>query len=80
MIYFKSALIGLGTVLLGCLFVPIVWLIWASWTTERSEGMTIGFSPMQTVDSVAFWAFIILLFAVGFIPSVFFLRRRTRRP
>jgi hypothetical protein len=74
MIYFKSALIGIGTVLLGCVATPIAMLIWASWKTE-SGIMTVGFSPMALVHSVGFWAFIILLFAAGFIPSVFFLRR-----
>ena len=74
MIYFKSALIGIGTVLLGCAVAPIAMLIWASWKTE-SGPITVGFSPMVTVHSVVFWAFVILLFAAGFLPSVFFLRR-----
>ncbi len=74
MIYLKSALIGLGTVLLGCVVVPIAMLIWASWKTE-SEGITIGFSPMLLAHSVGFWAFIIVLFTAGFVPSIFFLKK-----
>lgn len=74
MIYFKSAFIGLGTVLLGCVVAPIAMLIWASWTTETEE-ITIGFSPMAIVHTVGFWIFIILLFTVGFVPSIFFLRK-----
>ena len=83
MIYLKSALVGLATVLLGCMATPIAMLIWASWTTEtrkaQSDGITIGFSPMQSVHSAGFWAFIIGLFAAGFFPSIVFLRRRMCR-
>jgi hypothetical protein len=74
MIYFKRALIGLGTVLLGCVVAPIAMLIWASWTTETEE-ITIGFSPMAIVHTMGFWAFIIVLFAAGFVPSIFFLSK-----
>lgn len=74
MIYFKSALIGLGAVLLGCMAAPIAMLIWMSWKTQ-SGPITIGFSPTALVHSVGFWAFIIVLFITGFVPSLFFLRR-----
>jgi hypothetical protein len=74
MTYFKSALIGLGSVLLGCVVTPIAMLIWASWRTESGE-ISIGFSPMQLAHSVGFWVFIAVLFAAGFVPSVLFLRR-----
>lgn len=74
MTYLKAALIGLGTVLLGCVVAPIAMLIWVSWKTE-SGGITVGFSPIALVHSVGFWAFIIVLFTAGFIPSIFFLKK-----
>jgi hypothetical protein len=75
MIYLKSALIGLGTVLLGCVVAPIAVLILASWKTETGVVTTVGFSPMFLWHSVAFWALIFVLFAAGFIPSIFLLRK-----
>jgi hypothetical protein len=55
MINFKSALIGLGTVLSGCAVVPIAMLIWASWRTEtRPNGIGFSFSPIGLVHSVGF--------------------------
>jgi len=79
MIYFKSALIGLGTVLLGCVFAPIAMLIWArvwaSWKTGTGVMTTVGFSPIFLWHSMGFWAFIFVLFAAGFVPSLFFLRK-----
>ena len=56
MIYFKSALIGLGAVLLGCVVAPIAMLIWASWKTHSGE-ISISFSPIGLAHSVGFWAF-----------------------
>jgi hypothetical protein len=78
MIYFKGVLIGFGTVLLGCLVAPIVWMIWAHWNSQ-GDGTTVSFSPMGLVNhlahSLGFWIFFIVLFTVGFVPSVFFPKR-----
>ena len=74
MIYFKSALIGLGTVLLGVSVTPIAMLLWASWKSESGE-ISIGFSPMGLAHSVTFWVFIIALFLAGFVSSIFFMRK-----
>jgi hypothetical protein len=35
----------------------------------------VSFSPIALVHSVGFWAFIIALFAAGFLPSIFCLRK-----
>jgi hypothetical protein len=74
MVYFKCALVGLGTALLGCVAAPIAMLIWASWKTETGA-TAMSFSPIGLVHSIGFWAFATLLFAVGFIPSMFFLKK-----
>ena len=74
MIYFKSVLIGLGTVLLGCLVVPIAILVWASWKSQ-GEAALVSFSPIRLAHSFGFWVLISMLFAAGFVPSVFFLKR-----
>lgn len=78
MIYFKGVLIGIGTVLLGCLVAPVAWMIWAA-RRSQDEGATISYSPMglenHLTHSPAFWVFIIALFAAGFVPSVFFRKR-----
>jgi hypothetical protein len=77
MIYFKGVLIGFGTVLLGCLIAPIVLMIWAGWNSHG--GTTVSFSPMGLANhlahSLGFWAFIIVLFTAGFVPSAFFAKR-----
>jgi hypothetical protein len=75
--YFKSVLIGLGTVLVGCVLAPIALVIWGTWMT-RKRGIgaeSIGFSPIQIMHSMDFWAFIIVLFTAGFFLSVLFLKR-----
>jgi hypothetical protein len=78
MIYFKGVLIGLGTVLSGCLISPIVWMIWAHWNSQGA-GTTVSFSPMGLVyhlaHSLGFWIFFFLLFTGGFVSSVFFAKR-----
>jgi hypothetical protein len=89
MMYFKSVLVGLGTVLLGCLVTPIALVIWWSWKSETAnkagpagpgEVQTVSFSPMglenHLAHSLGFWVFIIALFSAGFLPSVYFLKRR----
>jgi hypothetical protein len=75
--YFKSVLIGLGTVLVGCVVAPIALVIWASWMTRKSGigAAAIGFSPIQIMHSMGFWIFIIVLFSAGFFLSVLFLKR-----
>jgi hypothetical protein len=78
MIYVKGVLIGFGTVLLGCLVMPIALMIWASWNSQGG-GTTVSFSPLGLVNhlahSLGFWMFFIVLFTVGFVPSVFFRKR-----
>jgi hypothetical protein len=78
MIYFKGVLIGIGTVLLGCLVAPIAWMIWAI-RKSQDGAATISYSPMglgsHLAHSLGFWVFIIALFAAGFVPSVFFPKR-----
>jgi hypothetical protein len=78
MIYFKGVLIGVGTVLLGCLVTPIALMIWASWKSQGGAA-TVSFSPMGLVyhlaHSLGFWIFIIVLFTAGFVTSAF-LRKR----
>ena len=78
MIYFKGVLIGVGTVLLGCLVAPIALMIWASWKSQVGA-TTVSFSPMglahHLAHSLGFWVFIIVLFTAGFVPSVFFPKR-----
>lgn len=78
MLYFKAVLIGIGTVLLGCLVAPVAWMIWAA-RRSQDGGATISYSPMglgsHLTHSPGFWAFIIALFAAGFVPSVFFAKR-----
>jgi hypothetical protein len=73
-IYFKSALIGFATVVFGCVITLIVLVIWASRKTDIGD-VSIGFSPIDAAHSVGFWAFIILLFAVGFISSLLLLKK-----
>jgi hypothetical protein len=75
MIYFKSLLVGLCAVLLGCVLAPIAMLVWASWVSQSGDGATVSFSPMGLLHSLSFWIFIILLFLAGFVSSVFFLKR-----
>ena len=77
MTYFKSVLIGLGTVLVGCVVAPIALVIWASWMTRKSgiRAESIGFSPIQIMHSMDFWIFIIVLFTAGFLLSVLLLKR-----
>jgi hypothetical protein len=72
MIYFKSVLVGLGTVLLGCVITPIAFMIWVSWKSGQD---TVSFSPIGLWHSFGFWVFIIALFSAGFLPSVYFLKR-----
>ncbi len=78
MIYFKGVLVGFGTVLLGCLVAPIALMIWAS-RKSPGGGTTVSFSPMGLANHVAHssgsWIFIIVLFAAGFVPSVFLPKR-----
>ena len=77
MIYFKSTLVGLGTVVAGCVVATIVILIWASWMIRKSGTgeAFIGFSPIQMMHSMDFWTFIVVLFTAGFLLSVLFLKR-----
>jgi hypothetical protein len=78
MIYVKAVLIGFGAVLLGCLVTPIALTIWASWKSQGGAA-TVSFSPMGLANhlahSLGFWAFIIVLFIAGFVPSVVFRKR-----
>ena len=50
MIYFKSVLIGLGAVLLGCVLTPIAMTMWISW---KSGVDTVSFSPMGLENHLA---------------------------
>lgn len=85
--YFKSVLVGLGTVLSGCVITPIAMMIWLIWKSSKEagaagpgEGRAISFSPMglenHLTHSLGFWIFIFALFSAGFLPSVYFLKRR----
>jgi hypothetical protein len=74
MIHFKSVVARLGTVLLGCLVVPIAMLVWASWKSQ-GEPALVSFSPNSLAHSLGFWVFAIVLFIVGFVPSTYFLKR-----
>lgn len=78
MIYLKGVLIGFGTALLGCLVAPVALLVWAVWKSPGG-GTTVSFSPMgltqHLADSLDFWAFIIALLIVGFVPSVVFSKK-----
>jgi hypothetical protein len=82
--YFKSVLIGLGTVLLGCVVAPIVGMIWYFWKASKAappapggsgERLTVSFSPLGLMNHAPFWWFIIALFSVGFFFSVYLQRR-----
>lgn len=76
MMYFKSVLAGLGTLLLGCVVTPIAFLIWVSWKTEQD---TVSFSARGLWNHVGSWFFIIALIALfspGFLPTLYFQRRR----
>ena len=77
MTYFKSVLIGLGTVLVGCVVAPIALVIWANWIARRSGigAASVGFSPIQIMHSMEFWIFVIAMFIAGFLLSVWFLKR-----
>ena len=74
MIHFKGVLVGLGTVLLGCLVAPIALMIWANWKSPGGE-TTVSFSPMGLANHLAhssvFWIFVLVLFTAGFVPSIF---------
>ena len=89
MMYFKSVLVGLGTVLLGCVVTPIAmitWWIWKPNSTNKAapagpgESLAVSFSPMglqnHLAHSLEFWVFIIALFSAGFLASIYFLKRR----
>ena len=89
MMYFKSVLVGLGTVLLGCVVSPMAMVLWWIWTSNTAnkagatgprERQTVSFSPMGLEDhlahSLAFWVFILALFSAGFLASVYVLNRR----
>jgi hypothetical protein len=62
-------LIGFGTVLLG---TPIALMAWTIW---KSHGAVVSFSPMGLTNHLAhsfsLWVLIVVLFIVGFVPSVF---------
>ncbi len=79
MTYLKAVFIGFGTVLSGCLVAPIVMVIWTVSRASESNGATISYSPMglerHLAHSLTFWAFILVLFAVGFISSVYLSKR-----
>ena len=78
MIYFKGMLIGFCTVLSGCLIAPIAMLLWLG---SKSQGGTanVSYSPLglahHLTHSLGFWVFVVVLFAAGFVPSVFFTKR-----
>ena len=78
MIYFKSMLVGFGTVLLGCLVAAIAMMFWAAWKSHGGAA-TVSFTPMglayHLAHSSGFWVFIVVLFTAGFVPSVFFSKR-----
>jgi hypothetical protein len=77
MIYVKSALIGFGTVVLGLVIAPILLVYWVSRKTGSPYGgMSVGFSPLDAMHSGGFWMFLLLLFAVGFVPSIVFLSKK----
>jgi hypothetical protein len=73
MMYFRSVLVGLGTVLLGCVVTPIAFVIWVGWKSGQD---TVSFSPRGLWHHLGSWVFVIALFCAGFLPSLYFLRRR----
>src|SRR5579862_9451013 len=77
MMYFKSVLAGLGTVLLGCVVAPIGMMAWTSWNSHSET--TVSFSPMGLTNhlshSLGFWVFILVLFTAGLVPYAFFAKR-----
>jgi len=78
MIYFKGVLIGLGSVLLGCLAAPVALMFWARWRSP-GVGTTVSFSQMGLANHLAysqgFWILVLVLFAAGFVPSVLLPKR-----
>ena len=87
MIYFKSVLVGISTVLLGCVVTPIVGMVWYFWKATvaankagpgpagSGETLTVSFSPLGFIKHPWFWLFIIALFSVGFLVSLYLQRR-----
>jgi hypothetical protein len=82
MIYFKSVLVGLGTALLGCVVTPIVMMVRVFWRASKAaptgpgEQQTVSFSLLGFINH--FWwfsPFIVVLFCVGFLLSVYSQRR-----
>src|SRR5947209_5628691 len=67
MMYFKSVLVGLGTVLSGCVVTPIAMMIWWTWKSNAAnkagpgEMQVVSFSPMglenHLAHSLGFWVF-----------------------
>jgi hypothetical protein len=76
-IYFKSTLLGLVTVLVGCVIAPIILLMRArSMMTKSGIGSAaIGISPIELMHTTGFWVFVMVLFRAGFLMSLFFLKR-----
>ena len=78
MIYFKGVLIGLGSVLLGCLAAPVGLMIWAG-RNSAAGGTAVSFSPMGLANhlshSLGFWICIIVLFTASFVRTVFVRKR-----
>lgn len=76
--YFKGVLIGLGTVLLGCLVAPVAFVIRAIMIPQVGT-TTVNYSVLglahHLARSLSFWIFVLVLFALGFVPTVFFRRR-----
>lgn len=88
MMYFKSVLVGISTMLLGCLVTPVAMMIWWFWKSTIAskagpagpgERQAVSFSLMGLTNHLAhspvFWVFILVLFTAGFVPSAFFLKK-----
>lgn len=90
MIYFKSVLVGIGTMLLGCLVMPVAMMLW--WfgkannlaankaETGPGEGLAVSFSPMglgsHLAHSLGFWVFVVVLFCAGFLIALRFQKKQ----
>lgn len=83
--YFKSTLVGISTVVLGCVVTVISMMIWFFWKASSNarpgpgEQWAASFSFRGLWDlpsrSAGFWLFVIALFAVGFLISQCLQRR-----
>lgn len=72
MIYFKGALVGFGSVLLG---MPIALIVWSFWRSQ-SASTAVSFSPLGLANHLPeLWLLIVVLFIAGFASFVLAKRR-----